>query len=235
MFVTKEREGVKQMSREVSERNLGENVEDIAQIVSLSNPSEEGRRKLEFDILRYISKLRKPCPTSGCNHGLTRGAAVCSGYEREAIIIGNGSQSSLSFEETSHRDEKSYPLVMPVFCFVFSELLGHSEKEVCKKCRQESFSYKLKFNGLFCHGCGFFVDYENRTVGYSGEWTTSSGLMTRLDISCSYCERSGVSTKFGDYWFCSPHCMQNWYLSGGGLRAKKNKAGEKEGRVSFLR
>jgi hypothetical protein len=219
------------------ESSLGQEVEDIARIVSFSSPGEDGRRELEFSISRYISKLRKPCPTQGCNHGITRGAAVCSGYEIEAIIIGSdsGRQSPLSFEETSHRDEKSRPLVIPVFCFVFSELLNHSEKEVCKRCREESFSYKRKFDGLFCHGCGFFVDYENRTVGYSREWTTGSGLMARLDIKCSYCERSGVSTKFGDYWFCSPHCMQNWYLSGGGQRAKKNKAGEEEGRVSFLR
>jgi hypothetical protein len=219
------------------ESSLGQEVEDIAQIVSLSSPGEDGRRELEFSISRYISKLRKPCPTPGCNHGLTRGVAVCSGYESEAIIIGSGSgrQSPLSFEETSHRDEKSHPLVIPVFCFVFSELLGHSEKEVCKRCREESFSYKRKFDGLYCHGCGFFVDYENRIAGYSGEWTTSSELPTRLDIKCSYCETAGVSTKFGDYWFCTPFCMQSWYLSGGGgCRAKKEKD-EAEGRISFLR
>ena len=223
------------MSGETGGRNLGQNVDDIAQIVSLSSPGEEGRRKLEIAILRYISKLRKPCPTPDCNHGLTQRAGVCKGYETEANIV-CGQKSSLSFEKENCR-AKSYPLVIPVFCFVFSHLAdqGCMEKEVCKKCREESFSYKQKFDGLFCHGCGFFVGYENRTVGYSGEWTTGSGLMTRLDIKCSHCERSGVSTKFGDYWFCSPHCMQRWYLSGGGRQRAKNNEGEEEGRISFLR
>jgi hypothetical protein len=225
------------------ERRLGEYIEDIAQIISLSSPGEEGRRELEFSILRYISKLRKPCPTPGCNHGLTQAAAVCSGYECKTIIIGRG-QSSISLssleggdEANHHHQKKSYPLVIPVFCFVFSELAseGCSDKEICKKCREEYFSYKRKFDGLFCHGCGFFVDYENRTVGYSSEWTTSSELMTRLDIKCSYCETNYVSTKFGDYWFCTPQCMQNWYLSGGKRVMREKEDKEREGRISFLR
>jgi hypothetical protein len=211
-------------------RSLGEYVEDIAQIVSLTGPGEEGRRELQSSICRYISKLRKPCPTPGCNHGLTQAAAVCTGYESEVITIARGRCSLSSLEakaEANQHYEKSHPLVIPVFCFVFSELAAGkscSDREICKKCREESFSYKRKFDGLFCHGCGFFVDYENRTIGYSSEWTTSFELMTRLDINCSYCEKSGVSTKFGDYWFCSPHCMQNWYLSGGQRQVEREGA-----------
>ncbi len=192
---------------------MGQSVADISEIVSLSGSAEQGATQLRSDMRRYVSKLRKPCPTSGCNHGLTEAASVCKGYRMQAHIVND---QSLSLETSTL---ESYPLVIPVFCYVFSEILRNDkEKEVCKKCREESFCYKARFDGLFCHGCGFFVDYENRKVGYSDEWTTStlgSGLATRLDVRCYYCERSGVSTKFGDYWFCTTDCMQKWYLSGG--------------------
>ncbi len=209
-------------------RNLGQSAGDIAEIVSLSSPGETGTTKLKADIHRYISKLRTPCPTPECNHGLTEAASVCKGYETQAHII--NSQSLVPETCTT----KSNPLVIPVFCYVFSELnQDDREKEVCKKCREESFSYKEKFDGLFCHGCGFFVDYEHRKVGYSDEWTTAtsgSGLTIRLDIRCSYCGRGGVSAKFGDYWFCTPYCMQKWYISGGGTAKKEERGGE----ISFL-
>src|SRR5487761_1750809 len=200
--------------------NVGQSVADIAEIVSLSS---SGVTQLRSDILRYISKLRMPCPTPGCNHGLTEAASVCKGYRTQAHIV---NAQSLSLETIT--TEESNPLVIPVFCYVFSEIVraDNKEKEVCRKCREESFCYKARFDGLFCHGCGLFVDYKNRKAGYSDEWTTStcgSGLAARLDVGCSCCERSGVSAKFGDYWFCTPNCMQRWYLSGGEKAKKEEK------------
>ncbi|HYB05110.1 MAG TPA: hypothetical protein VED17_11660 [Nitrososphaerales archaeon] len=213
-----------------SSSRWGQNIEDLAQIISFSTPSRNDRAKLEADIHRYLSKLKKPCPTPECDHGLTRGGSICRGYQTQAKII--------DIEQGTHIT-KSHPIVIPVFCYVFSEFAsqGCKEKEVCEKCREESFSYKSRFNGLFCHGCGFFLDYENRTVGYSDEWTTSSNIPSRLDVACSYCERTGVSTKFGDYWFCTPYCMQMWYLSGGSQRKSENVDDTKgnNDRISFLR
>jgi hypothetical protein len=86
---------------------------------------------------------------------------------------------------------------------------------------------------VYCQGCGFFVDYENRTVGYSDEWTTASGLMTRLDISCSYCERTGVSTKFGDYLVLHAPLYAEMVSFRRRKKGKERRRGE-GGEISFL-
>ena len=175
-------------------------LEDIAEILASSKDSE-----LRRNVLRYMSRLHKPCPSPNCQHPAIEGAFICHGYEGEQRVIEvDGALSKVE-------DIKSNPLVTPPFCEVFCRL--SRGKDVCKTCRREEFGYRAKLDGLYCHSCGFFVDYGRRRVGYTKEWTTSMGNTPKFENSCSQCGRKDVSAKFGDYWFCNGDCLKKWYLS----------------------
>lgn len=179
---------------------MGIILEDIAEILACSKDSE-----LRSNVLRYLFKLNKPCPTPACNHWLTEGAFDCHGYRtRRKVVDLEGDVPKIS-------EIESNPIVISVFCYTFCQLT--TGKEPCKICRDGDFKYKAKFDGLYCHACGFFVDYNRRRVGYSDEWTTRSENHIEFGISCKYCAKQGVSIKFGDYWFCDAYCMQKWYFS----------------------
>jgi endogenous inhibitor of DNA gyrase (YacG/DUF329 family) len=74
--------------------------------------------------------------------------------------------------------------------------------------------YREAIDGLFCQGCGFFIDYHNQQVGYAQEWTMSKNLKLPQDMigrkECTACGRTAVSAKFADYFFCSHECLDEW-------------------------
>ncbi|MCH8022321.1 MAG: hypothetical protein IH932_01055 [Thaumarchaeota archaeon] len=183
-------------------RGLGRQIvlEDLAEIITSSKDSN-----LRDNVFRYLSKLNRPCPSPNCEHMVDEGAFICLGYGTQQQIM------HVEGKVTKIREIDANPLVIPVFCSVFSQL-GEG-KETCKSCRDRDFGYRMKLNGLYCHGCGFFLDYDQRRVGYSKEWTTISRNVTKLGISCRHCGKQVVSAKFGDYWFCDAECMREWCIS----------------------
>lgn len=196
------------LERLLKDRTQGTILEDIAEIVASSNRSE-----VRNSVLRYISKLSGLCPTLSCHHHITEGVFDCYGYETQREVI------HLDAHVPKIEAVRSNPLVINMFCSIFYQL--HQGKEPCKTCRDEGFRYKVPLMGLYCHGCGFFVDYDRGMVGYSKEWTANRQNLTVLGTSCVKCGRQGVSVKFGDYWFCNDVCMQKWYLS---LEIRKEEA-----------
>ncbi len=175
-------------------------LEDLAEIINCSKDSN-----LRSNVFRYLSKLNRPCPSPNCEHMVDEGAFVCLAYGTKQQIM------HVEGQVTKILEIESNPLVIPVFCSVFCQL-GEG-KETCKSCKDLDFGYRVKLNGLYCHGCGFFLDYDQRRVGYSKEWTTLSRNVTKLGISCKQCGTQVVSAKFGDYWFCNAECMREWCIS----------------------
>lgn len=178
-------------------------IHDLAEIVANSDRSE-----IRSNVLRYISKLNRSCPTQGCRHDLHENACNCFGYVTSREIARREGRDTKVLEINSN------PIVIDVFCFTFGRL--SSGKEPCKVCSEGGYLYKAASNGLYCHGCGFFIDYDKRMVGYSKEWTTTTSLTRPIEAEglCTHCSKKGpMFAKFGNYMFCEDRCMQRWYLS----------------------
>ena len=160
------------------------------------------------DVTTRIEQLDRPCVTAGCDHGLRFGN-VCKGYYTCGTIIGvEGVALSL-------RTSVLNPLVQPFFCDVFSQVQDLT-KSRCKDCTGNGYSLRGNFDGVFCHGCGLFIDFKRRRLGYAEEWTTKSNLEAESPLrllECKNCGSTPVNAKFGDYAFCSKQCLQEWYFS----------------------
>lgn len=175
-------------------------LEDLAEIINCSKDSN-----LKANVFRYLSKLDRLCPSPNCEHVVNEESFVCLAYGTQQQIM------HIEGQVAKIREIESNPFVIPAFCSVFCQL--DEGKEACKSCRDRDFGYRVKLNGLYCHGCGFFVDYDQRRVGYSKEWTTLTRNTTKLGISCKHCGTQVVSAKFGDYWFCNAKCMREWCIA----------------------
>ena len=88
----------------------------------------------------------------------------------------------------------------------------------CRYCLAGGFTYRNTLDGVFCHGCGFFIDFSTKRIGYAREWTIAHLPVPappefRLDSpqQCKTCQRAGAEYKFGDFYFCSPSCLQKYF------------------------
>ncbi len=174
-----------------------------------------GRHSSESEVKKsVIANLEhsgRACLTAGCEHGLTRGS-VCKGYYTASTIYALEGYS-LKLTRTVCN-----PLVQPFICQTFAKLEDHT-RSPCKNCSKSGYSLRRDFDGLFCHGCGLFIDFANRRLGYAEEWTTR--MLPESDAlvqshRCRKCDSTQVSAKFGDYTFCSKQCLQEWYFETAG-------------------
>ncbi len=153
-----------------------------------------------------LERFERPCLTQGCDHGLRHGN-ICKGYFTHGTLLTLEGFSLKSSEAVFN------PLLQSFFCEVFSRLEDPA-KSPCKGCSASGFSLREDFDGLYCHGCGLFIDFTNRRLGFSEEWTTRT-LVERESpsesLNCKNCACKGIRAKFGDYAFCSKQCLHEWY------------------------
>ncbi len=178
-------------------------ITDLVELVQLT----EGPNAARASVGKYLGKLGKPCPTPGCLHELTPEPFLCKGYRFRRYLF------RLTGEELRSVRSNGYALSTHEMCGVLRKSV-FVEKEACRECEADPRMYREAIDGLFCQGCGFFIDYDNREVGYAQEWTTSRNLKLPRDLLgqkvCTACGRSVVSVKFADYFFCSHECLDGW-------------------------
>lgn len=182
-------------------------VEDLVRILRT-----EKTDKVKEAIENYLAARTGGCPTPGCPHKLAP-SYLCLGYHTIHFAV------EVVNEQPFAGKTWSRPLVQEFFCDLFSKT-HDQRKEICIYCAATDFSRRSAFNGLFCHGCGFYIDFSSRTLGYSEEWTTRSNIVLGIHVpgkpeSCTGCNSGQVTAKLGDYYFCSTDCMRNWYHSQG--------------------
>ena len=158
-------------------------------------------------VRKYLDHLEKSCPTPGCFQNLNHHPTMCKRYHFRWYtfkMIGDRLKSvSMS----------GYAISTSQIC----DILKHSnylEKSKCRNCESGADSPRETLNGVFCQGCGFFIDYNRGHIGYAQEWTTSDNLKLPLGIlgqkECTACRQPTVSAKFADYYFCSHNCLDHW-------------------------
>lgn len=181
-------------------------IADLAHALRSSSSAIE----LRNTVFGYLERLGGKCPTRNCPHKLDLDPFVCLGYTTIHFVLGFDDEDLLLY-----RKNCGNPLVQEIFCNKFSEG-SDEERGTCIHCALTNFSKRKKINGAFCHGCGFFVDLDSRTIGYAEEWTTRHELAVGVFVpgkpeGCSRCGTRKVVCKFGDYYFCSRDCMNEWY------------------------
>ncbi|MBI4257554.1 MAG: hypothetical protein HY619_01240 [Thaumarchaeota archaeon] len=181
-------------------------LEDLAFLLDSSTEPQQVRA----NVIRYLRRLNKSCPTPDCKHALSHDAFVCNGYETNAVIV------KPEGENLSLKPVKTHPFTIPVVCRAFSSLRDQ-EKLNCRYCLAGSFCYRRELDGFYCHGCGFFIDFAEKKIGYAEEWRisrleseTPMGFHENTPKWCRTCLAKPVEYKFGDYYFCSTECLQKY-------------------------
>ncbi len=176
---------------------------DLVELVQLTDSPEAARTAVE----RYLNKLAKPCPTPGCAYHLNDLPFLCRGYRVRWYLF------TMAGDEMKSVSSSGHALSTKEICGIL-ENSDYPEKEPCRECKAAGSAYRETMKGVFCHGCGFFIDYNHQQIGYTQEWTTSENLKLPRGIlgkkQCIVCSQPTVSAKFADYFFCSPKCMKEW-------------------------
>jgi len=176
---------------------------DIVELVKLTNSPSVAKAA----VFKYLDKLPKACPTPGCMHDLNTTPFLCKNYRNPWQLFGivNGSMRSATWLGNA--------LSTLDICSTL-ERCEDEEKQQCKKCKNNRPAHREAFDGIFCHGCGFFIDFEHQQIGYSKEWTISESLKVPSALldkkECAVCSASRVLLKFADYFFCSHKCFEEW-------------------------
>ncbi len=174
-------------------------------LMLLSGDSDPGA--LKAIIASKLEQLNQRCLTAGCDHGLMN-ASVCDAYSTSGMLLG------VEGAVLESKTQDLNPLVQTFFCDIFPHM-EDAAKTRCKSCEESQFASRRDFEGLFCHGCGLFIDFKNRQIGYVNEWTTRYKVGSKLGtepLKCRNCGSPVVTAKFGDYGFCSKDCLEQWYL-----------------------
>lgn len=176
---------------------------DLVELVQLTDSREAAR----IAVGKYLSKLAKPCPTPGCLHELSSLPFLCKGYRSRWYLF------RMVGDEMKSATTAGSALSTQQICNVL-ESSNYPEKEPCRECKTVRRAYREALEGVFCHGCGFFIDYDHRQIGYTQEWTISEDLKLPPEMlakkQCVVCTEPSVSAKFADYFFCSQECLEEW-------------------------
>lgn len=168
---------------------------------------------------KYLNRLDKPCPTPGCFQDVDYHPILCKGYRFRWYTFKIMGDRLKSISTAGHA------LSTNQICGILKSS-NYREKAKCRDCKASGHSYREALDGIFCHGCGFFIDYNCRQIGYAQEWTTSDNLKLPQGIlgqkHCAVCGQPTVSAKFADYFFCSHGCLDHW-LSNASRRRTRSK------------
>ncbi len=138
---------------------------DLVELVQLTDSPEAVR----VAVSKYLRKLPKACPTPGCGDDLNHTPFLCKGYRYRwhlFKIVGDDLKSASSAGNT---------LSTQGICTTL-EKINYPEKEACRECRSARREHREALEGVFCHGCGFFMDFDHQQIGYTQEWTISDDL-----------------------------------------------------------
>ena len=178
---------------------------DLVDLVQLTNTPDEARTA----VVNYLSKFAGTCPTNRCPHDLEQAPFLCKNYRSRwhtfQIIHGELKDSA----------SDGYALSTDEICSVLDQT-GDPGKDRCRECKASDWVTRGKLDGVYCHGCGFFIDFGRKQIGYTQEWTVSEGTEPPFPLmwgkKCSNCAKPDVKAKFADYFFCSQVCMDQWLL-----------------------
>jgi hypothetical protein len=176
---------------------------DLVELVQLTDTPNKARTA----VMNYLNKFPKICPTDRCSHDLEQAPFLCKNFRFRwhtfRTVQGELKKSvsdgyALSTEET---------------CTVLQKT-GDPRKEACHECKTSNRVSRGKLDGIYCHGCGFFIDFGRKQIGYTQEWTvseeTGASPLFILGRKCSNCAKPNVKAKFADYFFCSQSCLNQW-------------------------
>ena len=129
---------------------------DLAEIV-LAAPNEQLARE---GVWRYLDKLPRKCPTEGCAHEPSQLIFICDGYST--------TRSYLELVDGVWRvkTEVGRPFVIDPFC------RAQGIRGRCGECKERNFCYRRSAiaSSIYCHGCGFFVDFPGKQVGFCDDF-----------------------------------------------------------------
>lgn len=173
---------------------------DLVELVQLTDSPEAAKAAVS----KYLRKLPKACPTPGCLHDLNHAPFLCKGYRYRwhlFKIVGDELKSAASAGNA---------LSTQGICTTL-EKSNYPEKEACRECKTTRRAHREALDGVFCHGCGFFIDFDHQQIGYTQEWTIADELKLPPALlgkkQCIVCDQPNVTAKFADYFFCSPGCL----------------------------
>ena len=134
-------------------------MEDLAHLLETIPNLSEAKSTIQC----YMSSMPKDCPTSDCHHHPTDEVYVCTGYSTRHHLY------SLRNDRLDVNTRASHPLVLGAFCQL--QMRGN-----CKNCKAADYFYRRPTHGkvVFCHNCGFFIDFERRTAGYTEDFLIPS-------------------------------------------------------------
>lgn len=134
-------------------------MEDLVHLLQTIPDQSQARAAIQ----RYMSSMPKDCPNPNCFHQPTDEVYICTGYSARQHLYAVGNDGAKIATRVSH------PLVLDAFCQL--QMRGN-----CKACKAAGYFYRRQTNGkvVFCHNCGFFIDFERRTVGYTEDFLIPS-------------------------------------------------------------
>jgi hypothetical protein len=176
---------------------------DLVEIVQLTDSPEAARTSVS----KYLGKLPKQCPTPSCMHDLNDTPFLCKGYRNPWHLF------RMVDDEVKSVTYVGNALSTTGICNAL-ENCNDARKEPCRECKSNRQAQREALDGVFCHGCGFFIDFEHQQIGYTQEWTICESLKLPPVLlgrkECVVCAASKVSLKFADYFFCSHDCFEEW-------------------------
>jgi hypothetical protein len=179
---------------------------DLVELVQFMDTPSEARSAVNS----YLSKFSGTCPSHRCSHEIEQAPFLCKSYRSRwhtfQIVRG----------ELTNTPSDGYALCTNEICTVL-ERSGDSKKEGCRECKASNWNTRGKLDGVYCHGCGFFIDFGRKQIGYTQEWTVSEESAapspTMWGKKCDTCGAPESKAKFADYFFCSETCMNVWLLA----------------------
>ena len=176
---------------------------DLVELVQLTDTPTNARTA----VMNYLGKFPGTCPTDRCLHDLEQAPFLCKNFRFRWHTF------QIAHGELKKSVSDGYALSTEEICTVLHKT-GDPRKEACHECKTSNRVSRGKLDGIYCHGCGFFVDFGRKQIGYTQEWTVSEETRTRpsfiLGKKCSNCAEPNVKAKFADYFFCSQACLNQW-------------------------
>ncbi|HUK49861.1 MAG TPA: hypothetical protein VLV18_02400 [Terriglobales bacterium] len=179
---------------------------DLVELVQLTDTPNEARAAVTV----YLKRFPGTCPTNRCSHDLESSPYLCKTYRSRwhtfKILRGDLVNSA----------SDGYALSTDEICNILGRT-GDPRKEGCRECKASNSNNRGKMDGLYCHGCGFFIDFGRKQIGYTQEWTVSDDSAAPSPSlwgkKCDTCGAPETKAKFADYFFCSETCMNVWILA----------------------
>jgi hypothetical protein len=129
---------------------------DLAEIVLTTRDTREAKER----VWRYLERLPSSCPTDGCAHRPSELIFRCRAYGTTQSYLAQAGDA------LGVKPEIGFPFVIDAFCR--SQGTGGR----CGECKERNYGYRQSAitTSIYCHGCGFFVDFPTRRVGYSEDF-----------------------------------------------------------------